>query len=62
MAGKRTHRVTEDELERALLAWGSSLPVACRVGLYFWWSLEKKQNKTKLYPLLKQHFSVLVIC
>lgn len=27
-AGKRTHRVTEYELERALLAWGSSLPVA----------------------------------
>ena len=44
---QKTHRVTEEELERALLASGSSLPVAYRVGLCFWWDLEgKKKNKT----------------
>lgn len=56
---QKTHRVTEEELERALLASGSSLPVAYRVGLCFWWDLEGKKKKN--YPLLK-HFSVLVIC
>ena len=63
MAGKtqKPHRVTEEELERALLASGSSLPVACIVGLCFWWDLEGKKRKKKLYPLLT-HFAVLVIC
>ena len=47
MASKtqKPHRVTEEELERSLLASGSSLPVACRVGLCFWWDLEGKKRK-----------------